>query len=50
MSDTTCPPAGGWSAFNALSSRDKKMTTVPGMTHKVDSKLERELFSWVCGL
>ncbi len=50
LSDTTCPPAGGWSAFNALGSRDKKMTTVPGMTHKVDSKLERELFLWACGL
>ncbi len=50
LSDTTCPPAGGWCAFNALASPDKRMTTVPGMTHKTDSTLERDLFAWVCGM
>lgn len=49
LSDMTCPPAGGWSAFNALASNDKAMTSVPGMTHAIDPALERDLFKWVCG-
>ncbi len=49
LSDTTCPPAGGWSAYNALGSNDKAMTSVPGMTHKADTALERDLFAWACG-
>lgn len=49
LSDTTCPPAGGWSAYNALGSNDKAMTSVPGMTHKADTALEHDLFAWVCG-
>lgn len=49
LSDMTCPPAGGWSAFNALGSNDKSMVSVPGMTHAIDPALERDLFKWVCG-
>ena len=46
LSDTTCPPAGGWCAFNALASKDKEMTSVPGMPHNVDPTLERILLGW----
>ena len=49
LSDTTCPPAGGWCAFNALASKDKAMTTRPGMTHKTDPTLEWNLLVWASG-
>ena len=49
LGDTTCPPAGGWSAYNALGSNDKSMVSVPGMTHKADAALEQGLFAWACG-
>jgi cephalosporin-C deacetylase-like acetyl esterase len=50
LSDSTCPPAGGWCAFNALASEDKKMKPVPGMPHAVDSKLNDAMLRWVYGV
>ena len=47
--DTTCPPRGGWCAFNALASSDKSMESVPGMTHSVDASIENSLYRWVLG-
>ena len=47
--DTTCPPRGGWCAFNALASSDKAMESVPGMTHSCDSAVENGLRTWVLG-
>lgn len=49
LSDVTCPPAGGWCAFNALGSKDKSMISVPGMTHSANAALEHDLLEWVCG-
>lgn len=47
--DVTCPPAGGWSAFNALAAKDKWMTTVPGMGHGVRSEVGTAAWVWTLG-
>ena len=44
--DDTCPPRGGWCAYNALQSSDKSMMSVPGMTHACDTSLEAATKSW----
>ena len=49
LSDTTCPPYGGWSAFNALKSADKRMESIPGMTHSVKGSIAGSLQWWALG-
>ena len=49
LADTTCPPAGGWCAYNALATVDKFMLSVPGMTHAEGSEISAILGSWIMG-
>ena len=49
LSDTTCPPTGGWCAYNALASTDKFMLSVPGMTHAEGPEISAVLGNWIMG-
>ncbi|MDA3926102.1 MAG: acetylxylan esterase [Kiritimatiellae bacterium] len=46
--DTTCPPCAVYSAFNAISVKDKAIVHGLGMTHRVFPKFYKQLDNdWV---
>lgn len=49
LSDTTCPPAGGWCAYNALASTDKYILGIPNGTHAEDATLSAQTLAWALG-
>ena len=47
LADPTCPPTATKAIYDAITTPDKIVTEVSGMTHKVHPELEKELEEWV---
>lgn len=47
LADATCPPPGIWATYNEVKAEDRRIVTVPGMTHMVTGKVYGEIGKWL---